>query len=299
MQKIIPHLWFNTQTEEAVAFYTSVFGNGKVLSTTHYTEVGYEIHGIKAGTVLTQAFEIEGYQFVALNGGPHFNFTPAISFMVHCKEPKEVEMLWETLSVGGTPLMNLDTYDFSPKYGWIKDKYGVTWQLITTDTPYQQKIVPALLFVQDKAGKADEAIQFYTSIFKDSSTGMIARYGGNQAPDKEGTIMYADFLLSGEKFIAMDSAQEHLFSFNEAISLLITCEDQKEIDYFWDKLSAVAESEQCGWLKDKYGVSWQIVPEGMDKMLNDPDKEKVNRVMRAMFQMKKIDRTALVEAFNG
>lgn len=289
MQKITPHLWFDKNAEEAVGFYTSIFENAKILNTTRYSEAGHEIHGMDAGTVLTVSFQIEGYNFVALNGGPLFSFTPAISFMIYCPTAGEVDVLWNKLSVDGTALMPLGSYPFSPRYGWIQDKYGLSWQIITTPETKERRIIPSLMFTNEHCGKAEEAAQFYTSLFPDSSIGLVARYGAHQEPDKEGTVMYSEFILSGQKFAAMDSAQAHKFIFNEAVSLLVVCEDQKEIDHYWDALSAVPVAEQCGWLKDKYGVSWQIVPTGMEKILNNPDKEKAKKGMEAVLQMKKFD----------
>ncbi len=304
MQKITPHLWFDTNAEEAVQFYTSIF-NGKIGSTTRYTEAGFEIHKMPAGTVLTMGFEIAGYNFIALNGGPVFKFNPSISFMLNfdpSKDPdavQKLDALWEKLSEGGQALMPLQEYPFSKRYGWIQDKYGLSWQLILTDPTGEERpfIIPSLMFTGDVYGKVEEATNFYLSVFKNTKRGQLARYPAGMEPDKEGSIMFTDFLLESQWFAAMESAHEHKFKFNEAISLLVTCEDQVEIDYFWEKMSAVKESEQCGWIKDKYGVSWQIAPEGMEKMLNDPDKEKANRAMSAMMQMKKIDIAKLQEAY--
>jgi predicted 3-demethylubiquinone-9 3-methyltransferase (glyoxalase superfamily) len=299
MQKITPNLWFDKEAEEAVRFYTSVFGNGKIHGMTRYTEAGHAVHGMKAGTVMTVDFEIEGYKFLALNGGPYFTFTPAISFMVECEAKEEVDALWEKLIEGGSALMPLDAYPFNERYGWVKDKYGLTWQLLVARAKPEQKIFPSLMFVGEQSGKAEEALTFYASIFEGGSIGTIARYGAEQGPDMEGAVMYADFTLAGQKFAAMDSGQVHDFTFNEAVSLVVTCATQEEIDYFFEKLSAVPESEQCGWLKDKYGVSWQIVPPGMEEMLNDPDKEKANRAMEAMLKMKKIDMAKIQQAYEG
>lgn len=307
MQKIVPHLWFDTNAEEAVNFYTSVFQGGMVGSVTHYTDAGHEIHGMKAGTVLTVSFEIEGFRLIALNGGSYFTFTPAISFMVNFDPSREedaagrLQSVWEKLSEGGEALMPLQEYPFSKLYGWVKDKYGLTWQLILTNPEGEERptIIPSLLFVGDVAGKAEEAVHLYTSVFNNSKKGTMMRYGKEHAPEKEGSLMFSEFAIEGEWFTAMDSAAEHTFTFNEAVSLLVECTDQAEIDYYWEKLSAVKESEQCGWLKDAFGVSWQIAPQGMEEMLNDADTEKVNRVLNAMFAMKKLDIAALKRAFEG
>ena len=308
MQKIIPHLWFDKSVEEAVGFYTSTFQGGTVHATMHYSEVGHEIHGMDAGTVLTVEFEIEGYRLVALNGGPLFTLTPAISFMVNfdpLREPRARERLdevWEKLSEGGRVLMPLDAYPFSTRYGWVEDKYGVSWQLILTNPEGEERpvIIPSLMYVTDAGETAESAIAFYCSVFKDARQGQIARYPAGMEPNKEGAIMFADFMLENQWFAAMDAnAKQHTFSFNEAVSLLVLCRDQTEIDYYWEKLSAVPDAEQCGWLKDQYGVSWQIIPHGMDEMLNDPDREKADRAMQAMLAMKKIDIAQLRAAYEG
>lgn len=299
MQKIIPHLWFSNNAQEAVDFYLSIFGDGSVVSTTHYSDAGFEVHHMPKGTVLTVSFELCGHRFIALNGGPVFTFTPAISFMVHCQSAAEVDALWAALSEGGMALMPLDSYPFSARYGWIQDKYGVSWQLIYTEGVKDKSIVPSLMYAGDQAGRAEEAIMFYTSLFADSAAGEIARYGAGQEPDAEGTVMYANFTLAGQTFAAMDSAQAHAFTFNEALSLLVECDDQQEIDRLWTVLSASKDAEQCGWLKDRFGVSWQIVPRGMDAMLNSKDTAKAEKAMTAMLQMKKIDTQALEDAFNS
>src|SRR5262249_60833866 len=130
----------------------------------------------------------------------------------------------------------------------------------------RQFIIPFLLFVGDVYGKAEQASDFYLSIFRHSKRGAIVRYGAGQAPDKEGAVMFTDFMLEGQWFAAMDSAHEHKFKFNEAISFMVNCDTQEEFDYYW-KLSAVPQAEQCGWLKDKFVLSWQVVPTGLDETI--------------------------------
>lgn len=298
MQKIIPCLWFDTNAKEAVQFYTAIFNNSNIGATSYYTEVGHEIHNMEAGLPLTIRFAIEHFELLAMNGGPVFQFTPAISFMVNCETAAEVDALWAKLSDGGTAMMELGSYPFSERYGWLKDKYGVTWQLIKSRAPVSQKIVPSLMYTGSKAGKAEEAMNFYASLFPNSSIGTLARYGAEN-PQDEGTLMYGDCTLAGQKFAVMDSAGPHQFVFNEAISLLVECEDQAEIDRLWSALSADPAAEQCGWLKDKYGVSWQIAPKNMEDFINNPDTEKSKRAFSAMMNMKKLDIAALEAAFNG
>ncbi len=296
MQKIIPCLWFNKEAEEAAALYSDIF-DGKISRTVRYPEAGKEVHGQEPGSVMTVEFEILGFSIMALNGGPLFKINPSISFMISCPNAKDVADLYSKLAPGGMPLMPLGTYPFSEQYGWIQDKYGISWQIGAFPGVTEKKIHPALMFTGDMTGKAEEAAKFYTSIFKNSSIEVEPmRYGPNQAPDKESTIAYMEFVIEGQKFSCMDSGRMHAFTFNEAISLMVMCENQEEIDYYWEKLSAHKENEQCGWLKDKYGVSWQITPRGMDKILNNSDKEKANRGMEAMLKMKKIVIKDLEEA---
>ena len=296
MQKITPFLWFDNQAEEAVEFYRSVFNNSKREESTHYNEASSNASGQPKGSVMTVPFQIYGQNFIALNGGPIFKFNPSVSFFVNCKTADEVQTLWDKLSVGGKALMPLDKYPFSEKYGWIEDKYGLSWQLIMSVGEIKQNIVPSMLFVRNVCGRAEEAINFYTSIFNDSKILSTFRYGANQKPDKEGTIAFADYILEGQIFAAMDSAHPHDFAFNEAVSFVVNCESQKEVDCFWQKLSEGGQEGQCGWLKDKYGVSWQIVPTVLSKLLQDKDREKSKRVMQSMLQMKKIDIEGLKKA---
>jgi predicted 3-demethylubiquinone-9 3-methyltransferase (glyoxalase superfamily) len=181
----------------------------------------------------------------------------------------------------------------------VADKYGLTWQLILSNPAGEERpsIVPSLLFVGEVCGKAEQAIDFYLSVFKDTRQGAIFRYGKGQEPEQEGTVMFSDFMLEGQWFSAMDSALEHNFAFNEAISFIVNCETQDEIDYYWEKLSAVPEAEQCGWLKDQFGLSWQIVPTAMGEMLSKGTREQVDRVTQAFLPMKKLDIARLQQAY--
>lgn len=300
VQKITPHLWFDQEAKEAAEFYASIFPDSKVTSIT-------TLHNTPSGDSDIVSFELWGQKFMAISAGPLFKFNPAVSFFVNFDPSREenarkkLDAMWEKLSEGGTALMPLDKYPFSERYGWIEDKYGLSWQLILTDPEGDPRppIVPSLLFVNDVSGKAEEAMNFYMSVFKNSKQGLIARYPKGMEPDKEGTLMFADFMLENQWFAAMDSAYEHLFNFNEAISLMVYCDTQKEIDDYWEKLSAVPEAEQCGWLKDKYGLSWQIVPTAMDEMMQAKDKKKIARVTEAFLKMKKFDLAELKKAYEG
>ncbi|WP_331233080.1 VOC family protein [Natronorarus salvus] len=299
MQKITPNLWFDGNAEDAVTRYTSLFDDAKIGTISRYDEASANASGQPEGSVLTVEFGLEGQAFVALNGGPQFPFTPAISFIVNCPTRDAVDDLWAHLSPGGEQLMPLGSYPFSDRYGWTTDEFGVSWQLIYADDVPKRKIVPSLMFVGDRCGQAEEAISFYTSIFDDAEVGAIARYGPDQHPDGEGTVMFADFTLCGQRFAAMDSAREHGFDINESISFIVGCANQKEVDYFWEALTADGGEEgQCGWLEDRYGMSWQIVPTLLPELLQDEDAEKAARVMEAMLKMEKLDIADLEEAYD-
>ncbi|MDQ3008656.1 MAG: VOC family protein [bacterium] len=290
MQKIIPHLWFDTQAKEAADFYTSVFSDSNI---THSTT----LHNTPSGDTDLISFTIRGMSFMAISAGPLFMFNPSISFMVNFDPAKEknaednIDVAWEKLADGGKVLMPLQEYPFSKRYGWVEDKFGLSWQLILTDPTGDERpeILPSLLFVEDVYGKAEEAVKFYVAVFKASKQGFLQKYGPGAEPDSEDAVMFSDFKLLDTWMVAMDSAREHKYSFNEAVSFMVNCETQTEIDYYWEKLSAVPEAEQCGWLKDKYGVSWQISPTVLDEMMRSHDQEKVERVTQAFLQMKKFD----------
>ena len=300
MQKITPHLWFDKEAREAAEFYTSLFPNSNITNIT-------TLHDTPSGDSDIVSFELAGQSFMGISAGPLFKFNPSVSFFLNFDPSRDQEArnkldrIWERLSEGGTALMPLDKYPFSERFGWVQDKYGLSWQLILSDPEGEERpfIVPALMFVGEVAGRAEEAINHYLSVFKNSKPGAIARYGAGQEPDKEGTVMFADFMLEGQWFAAMDSAHEHHFAFNEAISFLVACDTQEEIDYFWERLSAVPEAEQCGWLKDKFGVSWQISPTALQEMLTNGTPEQIDRVTQTFLPMKKFDVAELQKAYEG
>jgi predicted 3-demethylubiquinone-9 3-methyltransferase (glyoxalase superfamily) len=292
-QKITPHLWFDNNAEEAAKFYTPIFNSSKIKNMT-------TLHNTPSGTVEIFTIELIGQEFTLISAGPLFKFNPSVSFLVACSTKEEVEELWKKLSEGGRALMELGEYPFSKRYGWLQDKYGLSWQVMFTgDRKTKQRIIPTLMFVGKQCGKAEQAINFYASIFDSARVGDILRYSKGEEPDKEGSVKHASFMLEGQEFAAMDSARGHNFAFNEAISFMVHCETQKEIDYYWGRLSAYPEAEQCGWLKDKYGLSWQIVPNIMDEMLKDNDEKKIAQVTEAFLQMKKFDIAKLKEAYES
>lgn len=284
MQKITPNLWFDGNAKEAVEFYTSVFPDGKITSTEYYPKSAddglADFQQDLAGKELTLGYSLHGQEFVAINAGPEFKPNPAVSFMVNFDPSRDDQAkvhlndIWNKLVEAGEVRMELGEYPFSKHYGWVQDKFGYDWQLMLTNPEGEERpyIIPSLMFTKDQCNHAEEALRYYTDTFPDSRIGTVARYGqaatGVLTPQ---SLMFADFCLDGQWFAAMDAGAEHDFAFNEAVSFSISCKDQDEIDYYWGKLSNVPESEQCGWCKDKFGVSWQIVPENMSELMQRPD----------------------------
>jgi predicted 3-demethylubiquinone-9 3-methyltransferase (glyoxalase superfamily) len=300
MQKIIPHLWFDKEAKEAAQFYVNAFGGDSIVMSSS------TLHDTPSGDADMVSFQLQGFQFMAISAGPYFKFNPSISFFVNfdpSRDPQareHLDQLWEKLYVEGKALMPVQEYPFSKRYGWLQDKYGISWQLMLSNPEGEPRpfIIPSLMFTGSNTGKADEAIDFYVSVFKNTKRGLTATYPPGAAPEKDAKIMFAEFMLENQWFTAMDSGHMHAFTFSEAISLMVNCDTQEEIDYYWGKLSAVPESEQCGWLKDKYGVSWQITPTAMKQMMNGSP-EQVARVTKTFLQMKKFDIAALKKAYEG
>jgi len=298
MQKITPFLWFkDNNAEEAMNFYVSVFKDARIVHIKRYPTDGPGPMAGFGGKVLTGVFELEGQRFMSIDGGPGvYEFNPSVSFTIHCSTPEEVDEYWNKLSPGGTVLMPLQKWPFSEKYGWLSDAYGVSWQIGISQS--RDKITPSLMFVGDHFGKAEEAIGFYTSALKHASTEAIHRYEQGEH-DQPGKVKFASFILEGQRFTAMESSLGHKFTVSGAISFLIECEDQAEIDYYWEKLTADGGAAiQCGWLKDAYGFTWQVVPD-MSQWFDTKDGAAGRRAMEAMLKMKKIDIAALRAAYNG
>jgi predicted 3-demethylubiquinone-9 3-methyltransferase (glyoxalase superfamily) len=298
-QKIIPHLWFDTQAKEAAEFYCSVFPNSFITSAA-------VLHNTPSGDCDVMSFNLSGHDFMAISGGPLFTINQSISFILNFdpsqndQAKEDLQTMWERLAEGGKVLMGLQEYPFSKLYGWVQDRFGIGWQLMLTNPEGESRpfITPSLMFAGSNTNKAEEAIQFYVSVFKNTKQGTLARYPEDTGPARKDFLMYADFMLENQWLAAMDSGVEQPFIFNEAISLLINCGTQEEIDYYWGKLSAVPEAEQCGWLKDKFGVSWQVSPTTLNGMLTKGTSEQIDRVTEAFMGMKKFDIAKLEEAYH-
>jgi predicted 3-demethylubiquinone-9 3-methyltransferase (glyoxalase superfamily) len=275
---IYPCLWFNGGAKAAATFYCSVFPDSAIV----------------ADTPMVVNFTIAGQKFMCLNGGPHYTINPSISFYVVCETEEETDRTWNSLLEGGSVLMPLGAYDWSRKYGWLQDRFGVSWQIALGKLDdVGQKCSPMLLFAGAQHGKAEEAVHFYTSLFPPSSITGILRHGPGGA-ETEGTVQHAQFSLNGYVMMAMDSAQPHAFSFNEGLSLVVECSTQAEIDHYWEELTKGGSEGRCGWLKDAYGVSWQIIPANLGQLMSDPSKG--DRAVKALMGMNKLSIEGLEKA---
>lgn len=290
MKDISTCLWFDNQAEEATQFYKSAFSKFQMGTVVRYTNSSAEASGQPIGSVMTSSFKLEDLKIMALNGGPIFKFNPSFSFFVSCSDQAEIETLWKKLSAGGTLRMGLDKYPWATAYGWTADRFGVEWQLMLA--PRAQKISPSFLFTDALFGKGTEAVKLYTSIFPNSKIEFESR------DDNTNTIMHCSFTLNGQGFDLMEGAGKHGHIFNESMSLVVNCDNQKEIDTYWDKLMDDGGiPSQCGWLKDKFGVSWQIVPSNIEKYANDP--VKFEKAMAVVMKMVKLDMATIEAAANS
>ena len=274
-KKIYPCLWFDGQAKAAAEFYAGIFPNSTILH--------------DSGMVVM--FEVMGEKIMGLNGGPMFQLNASISFMVHLDSREAIDKAWEQLSEGGTVMMGLDKYPWAERYGWIKDKFGMTWQLMLAD---MVDLAPSMLFANTQYGRGLEAMERYQSIFPDSGTDIKEIYGPG-APQAEGNLMFGRFHIKDYSIVAMDGPGDHQFQFNEAFSFVVQCADQAEIDHYWNSLIANGGNESmCGWLKDSFGVSWQIIPASLSTLMSNPATSK--NVMQELLKMKKLDIATLEKA---
>lgn len=295
--RITPHLWFDKEAREAAEYYCGIFPDALI----RYTTV---LRDTPSGDCELVAFSLAGQPFMALSAGPLFKFNPSVSFFVNFDSSRDsharerLDALWAALSDGGQALMPMDEYPFSQRYGWVEDRFGLSWQLILSGPEGEPRpvIIPSLLFTGGVCGKAEEAGAFYRSVFPGSLAGQLVRYCAGMEPNREGTVMFSDFRLGDTWIAAMDSGLDHGFVFNAAISFMVSCDTQTEIDHYWERLSAVPDAEACGWCKDKYGLSWQIEPRLMEEILTCGDPAKIDRVTQAFLKMKKFDMAALKRA---
>jgi predicted 3-demethylubiquinone-9 3-methyltransferase (glyoxalase superfamily) len=275
---LYPCFWYDGQSKAAADLYCSLFKHSKIV----------------VDTPMAVNFELEGKFFMGLNGGPMFKINPSISQFVICTSDEEIDTLCEKLLDVGSALMPLGSYPWSSKYAWVKDKFGLSWQLMKAElTQGSQRIFSAFLFANEQYGNAKKAIDFYTSVFPNSKANDLQFYEGGEA-QMEGKLKFGSFTLNGQDFSAMDGPGDHAFKFNEAVSFVVNCDTQEEIDFYWNKLTEAGEESRCGWLKDQFGVSWQIVPTILGKLMSDPEKR--HSVMEVVMKSTKFEIQQLLNA---
>ena len=285
MQKVMLHLWFEHDAQPAVSTYISLFA-GSALDRRSV------VRDTPSGDAEVFEFHLAGVHFQAINGGPGFQHNGAISLSVECGDAQAIRRMHAVLMDGGREIRPLQAYPFGELYCWLQDRWGVHWQFLKTREP-GTRIVPDLMFAGAMTGKAEEAMRFYVSLLPGSSIRDISAYGPGEAQVKEARHDYVLASLAGSMFSAVDSPLPREETFNEAASIVVHCKDQAEVDRLWAALSASPRHEACGWLKDRYGVSWQIVPEELYSLAIDARGEYDPGVTRAMLGMKKLDIAAL------
>lgn len=299
MQKIVANIWNTRRAEEAGTFYAQAFPGASTEVESRYPETGLlEFQRDFAGAALTVAVQIPDpagavTRLVLINAGEEFSPNPSVSFMLNydpalfgseAAARAALEAAWAALGAGGKELMALAEYPFSRRYGWVEDRYGVSWQLMLTDPSGDPRpfVVPSIMFGGPAQNRAAEALDFYTTVFEDAAPGARVPYGEATGPAAAGALMFGEFRIGEQWFAVMDSGVEQDFSFTCGVSFEVQCVDQPEIDRLWGALSAVPEAEQCGWLADKFGLSWQIVPINMGELMAHEG------AFERMLQMKKL-----------
>ena len=289
MQRIVPNIWSNGEAEAMGAFYASVLRSTTAEVSSRYPTAGLlPFQEPLAGQPLTVDLDIDGYRMVIINAGPEFKPNASVSFLLNF-DPlmfggdtdaaiAELDRVHAELLHGGRASLPLGEYPFSPHYAWVEDRYGVNWQLMLTNPAGDPRpfVVPWLQFPGTATGTSTgtatdaayrdalDAIAMYTGLLPDSAPGFAVPH-----PDDATKTMFSEFRLYDQWFAASDgSAQADAFSCG--VSLEIRCETQAEIDTYWNALSAVPEAEQCGWLADRFGLSWQITPANMGELMQRP-----------------------------
>jgi predicted 3-demethylubiquinone-9 3-methyltransferase (glyoxalase superfamily) len=278
-RKITPCLWYNSQAKEAAHLYCSAFANTKITS---------------QSPIVTE-ITVSGQSITLLDGGPKYKPNASISFYHNCSSVAEFDRAWHTLQKDGEVLIAPGKYPWSEKYGWVADKFGVTWQIGVSQSDRKgDAIIPCLMFTGDQYGNADEAINHYTKIFDKSKVERVQRYSADELPEVPGKIKHAEIFINDQRFMMLESIQSHGIDFTEGISFTVYCETQQQIDYYWEKLTESGEESMCGWLKDRFGVSWQIIPTILGKLMTDP--AKAGKAAKAFMSMRKMNIEQIVQA---
>lgn len=292
MRQIAIQLCFNDQAEEAVKYYTKIFNNSEITREIHYP--------MPEGETVAYGFTIENQAFAALNGEDDTKMNPSFSLMVSLDTAEEVDALYAELAKGGKDLMSLDAYPFSERYAWVEDQFGLSWQImLAPDVPKNHKIRVSLLFAGQYCGQAEQALKDYATIFQKAAPGQIHYYQEDETQDARAKVKYAELNVGDQQLVFMDHGFASDEVFSKAISFQIVAGAQSEVDYYWDKLSADEGAESMGWLKDRHGISWQVVPQAYLQIMETATETQKKRVLEALFKMKKMNVANLENAKFG
>lgn len=292
---IVPCIWLDHQAQEAARFYAATFPQGRVTATTHYPRDMRNPSNLPAGSVLTVELELVGQRFTLLNGGPAYTPNATVSFFVDLPEQGQVDAIVEALRPGGQEMMELGSYPWSQRYAWIADRYGVSWQVmhVPQATP---AIRPCLMFSDAVHGRAEEALRQYADVLGGEILA-LEHYDPQAGPPE--TLVHGRARFGATELVTMDSHVKHGISFTEGVSLQVTAGDQETLDQLWDGLVAGGQPSQCGWLTDRFGLSWQVVPDSTLRIWTSTDEAAKARAFQAMLGMVKLDGVALERAFAG
>ncbi|WP_080794293.1 VOC family protein [Corynebacterium pacaense] len=288
MQTIIPAIWCQGTADEMAQFYLDAFstvpGGAEVLARRTYPETGLlDFQRPLAGKTLTVQLRIGNMEMTLINAGGEFTPNPSIGIMLNFdpsvdkRAARNLDAVWDSLAPGGRILIERAEYPFSPRYGWVEDRFGVSWQFILTRPEGDPRpfAMISLLFPSGARGDLARAERLWTSVIPASEIG--------RSVEEQGAVVFSEFRLGGQWLTAMDSTAGENYPFTPGVSMMYTAHGQAEIDRVWEALSAVPDAEQCGWLCDEFGVSWQIVPDNMEQLLDRPGG------FTRMLEMKKIE----------
>ncbi len=268
-------LWIDGAPQETADFYLDIFDKSEQKRSLRFVE---DIHG-RPGEIATIELNLAGSEFILLNGGPEFTPTPAISYVINCEDNTQLENVWQRLSADGTVLMEFQEYPEIGLFGWVEDRYGFSWQVKIGEGA--QSITPCIMFANERYEKAQEAVTEWLTIFGGGTDFRLL--------NDDQTTQLTGFHLYDQSFLTMDSPEEHKFGFSMANSFYIYCEDQDEIDRLWESVTNEGTEYPCGWMMDKFGISWQTVPRDLSDLLDDHHFEKAYQTTLALYKMKKID----------
>lgn len=290
MQTLIPHLWYDKEALEAARFYTSVFPESQLDWTYHLSDT-------PSGDAQLVQFRLVNMTLAAISAGPYFHLNESMSLMVQVSKKEEVDRLYQSLSQNGKVLMPLGEYPFNAYYVWFEDQYGLSWQLLyNPEQTVSHHLEICLLFSKDQVGSAEDFLQKYVSLLPGAELGQRSYYAQGEASLPQAKLNYGELVLPNQKLIVMDHGYGGENGFNEAFSLMIYVNSPEEMAAYYDAFSSVKEAEQCGWVKDEFGISWQIVPQKLMEAYGNPAQaDRLKAVNAAILEMKRLDYQRIVD----